>query len=183
MHHEITEKYRTKAVNDKFNGTDRSQDVIDECQKASGAYHSKQRPKLLVWSSADKNGLARLEKVYTKHFSELSLEPGEANLDLERLAYTLGSRRSSLPWKSFVVANSIYGLQRQGLSFSQPVRSSKNLGIGYIFTDQGAQFNEMGKELLAYPVFKKKTLQKADMYSGDLGCEWSILGTTPSRAS
>lgn len=145
-------------------------------QKATSEAASDSRPKLLVWSAADKGGLARLERVYNRHFMELSPGSTDVSAYLDNLSYTLAIRRSSLSWKSFAVVNSISELHSLGVSLSTPIRSTNNLSIGYIFTGQGAQFNGMGRELLVYPTFKN-TLQRAEFCLRNLGCQWSLLGT------
>jgi acyl transferase domain-containing protein len=56
------------------------------------------------------------------------------------LAYTLGSRRSALDHRTFVVSKSVSDLSTQ-LQSSLPSlrRSAKNNNIFFIFTGQGAQ--------------------------------------------
>lgn len=132
------------------------------------------RPSLLVWSAADEGGLERLAKCYSEHFRALSLPRGQDTKYLSDLAYTLAVRRSNLPWKSFAVTHSTSQLQNAGVSLSKAVRSSKKLGLGYVFTGQGAQFPGMGRDLLAYPVYKS-TLQRAELYLHDMGCQWSLM--------
>ena len=132
------------------------------------------RPSLLVWSAADEGGLDRIAKAYSEHFKALSLPPGQDNQYMLDLAFTLAARRSALPWKSFAVTHSLSQLQNAGVSLSKAVRSSKKLGLAYIFTGQGAQFAGMGRELLVYPVYKR-TLQRAELYLHDLGCSWSLM--------
>lgn len=53
---------------------------------------------------------------------------------LDSLSYTFAYRRSSLPWKSFSVVNSAAKLRSSEVSLSHPVRSSKKLGLAYVFT-------------------------------------------------
>ena len=132
------------------------------------------RPKVLLWSAADEGGLARIQEAYSRYFHDFCLDSFEGHAYLENLAYTLAFRRSSLPWKSFAIANSMSDLRNQSLSLSKPVRSSKKLGIAYIFTGQGAQYAEMGRDLLVCPVFKT-TLQRAEICLRSLGCKWSLL--------
>ncbi|KAI9842656.1 MAG: Type I Iterative PKS [Sclerophora amabilis] len=132
------------------------------------------RPKLLVWSAADEGGLKRLAVAYSRHFSESRPASDDDAAYLENLAYTLAVRRSSLSWKSFVVARSVSEIADLTARLSKPLRSILNPKIGYIFTGQGAQFPGMGRELLAYPVFKN-TLRKVEMYFRDLGCQWSLF--------
>lgn len=135
-------------------------------------------PKLLVWSSADEGGLSRMADLYSKHLMSTTLSDCDVNKKttyIDHLAYTLSSRRSSLPWKSFASAHSTSELHNHGVSLSRPVRSSKSLGIAYVFTGQGAQFSGMGKELLIFDVFRD-TLQKIEICLRTLGCEWSLQG-------
>lgn len=74
---------------------------------------------------------------------------------LSDLAFTLGQRRSLLPWKATYVADSpanlVQRLEKPNLS---PLRSTKVPQIGFVFTGQGAQWHGMGRELLtSNPVF------------------------------
>lgn len=136
-------------------------------------------PKLLVWSAADEDGLRRLSELYNAYLknrfhSRLS-HPQRVSL-LDNLAYTLACRRTTLPWKAFTLANSRQEMFAKGVVFSPPKRSSDKLGIAYVFTGQGAQYPEMGKELLAYKPFKM-TLLAAEQILRGLGCEWSLVGT------
>lgn len=135
---------------------------------------STSRPQVLLWSAADEGGLARIQEAYSRHFHDLSSDSFEEHAYLENLAYTLALRRSSLLWKSFAIASSMSDLRNQGLSLSKPVRSSRNLGIAYIFTGQGAQYAEMGRDLLVFPIFKM-TIQRAEICLRGLGRKWSLL--------
>jgi len=132
-------------------------------------------PRVLVWSAADEGGISRLLEAYAKYLGALSLGLIETEEYIEKLAYTLAARRSSLAWKSFAVVGSFSELRDIGIRSSKPVRSSKKLGLGFIFTGQGAQYSGMGRELLRYPVFQN-TLRKFEMCLQDLGCEWLLMG-------
>ena len=134
------------------------------------------QPRLLVWSAADERGATRLTNSYQKYFLEASPECFEGNSYLKSLVYTLACRRSSLPWKSFALVNSVSGLRNLKGLISRPARSSEQLGIGFIFTGQGAQYSGMGIDLLPYPIFEN-TLRSFDVALRDLGCEWSVFGT------
>ncbi len=136
------------------------------------------RPRLLVWSAADEDGLRRLSEVYNIYLRNLSrsnLSPRRQLSFLNNLAYTLAYRRTALPWKAFTVANGVPELFTQDVSLSLPKRSSNKLGIAYLFTGQGAQYAEMGRELLAYSTFEA-TLLAIEQILWDLGCEWSLTG-------
>lgn len=140
-------------------------------------YRGVLRPRLLLWSSADKDGLARLANAYSNHLSQLSSSLGleEAGIYFESLAYTLAVRRSSLAWKSFAVATSISELQHLDAKLSTPVRSHVSPKLGYVFTGQGAQFAEMAKELFIFAIFQG-SIRRSEMYLDQLGCEWSLTG-------
>ena len=135
------------------------------------------RPKLLVWSVADEGGIARLTERYSTLMNQIasSLSPIEAGAYLESLAYTLAARRTSLSWKSFVLASSLQELQNIAPKMSKPVRSKENPKLGFIFTGQGAQFAEMSKDLMVFPVFLT-SLRRSEMYLNQFGCQWSLLG-------
>lgn len=148
--------------------------VSDSFQSHGSDYKRVSNPKILVWSAADEGGLARLCKAYSEYFAGLHLEDDEVDVYLETVAYTLAMRRSSLAWKSFVVAESVVSLQDLGASVSKATRSTLEPKLGFIFTGQGAQWQGMGRELLSFPVFKN-SLQNAEEYLQTLGCPWSLL--------
>lgn len=135
------------------------------------------RPKLFVWSAADRGGLSRLATAFQDYLESLNYEVLHKGF-LDSLAYTLSNRRSNLPWKSFLVADSVNsiceGLTRDQLS--KPVRSSFELApiLGFVFTGQGGQWHGMGRELLIYPPFRK-SLQSAEKYLQSLGCTWMLI--------
>lgn len=111
-------------------------------------------PKILVWSASDEGGIDRLMDVW----QEYSLKPLPANVPeeiyMDKLAYTLGHRRSSLPWKSFALVDSASKLAQIKSLISRPVHSREENNIGFIFTGQGAVYNRMGVALLGSPVFR-----------------------------
>lgn len=136
------------------------------------------RPKLLVWSTADEGGLARLAESYDAHVSQLasSLSTTEASAYLSDLAYTLAVRRSSLNWKSFAVAGSIFDLHDLRRNLSKAVRSRVNPKLGYVFTGQGAQFAGMSQDLFGFPAYLN-SLRRSEMYLDGFGCRWSLLSS------
>lgn len=131
-------------------------------------------PKLLIWSAADEAGLSRLATLYGQHIANHK----GCNDDsvLQDLAFTLYSRRTSLPWKSFVITDSVSALRRIEKVLSKPVQASTiKLKVGFVFTGQGAQWYGMGRELLKYPLFKESLL-RAQIHLGQMGCGWLLLG-------
>ena len=134
------------------------------------------RPKLLIWSTADEGGLARVAALYDAHVSQLasSLSATEASVYLSNMAYTLAVRRSSLNWKSFAVAHSVFNLRDLRKILSKPVRSKVDPKLAYVFTGQGAQFARMSIDLFGFPVYLN-SLRRSEMYLDGFGCRWSLL--------
>lgn len=133
------------------------------------------RPRLFVLSANDEHSLRKLASSYATHF-ESSTKLKEAAY-IEKLAYTLSSRRSLLPWREAVVASSLPELA-EALSSSDitPIRASEPPRLGFVFTGQGAQWAGMGIELMeAYPVFKTSILS-AEKHLKSLGSDWSLVG-------
>ena len=138
------------------------------------------RPKLLVWSAADEGGIKRLGEVYSKHYAELDLSGEDIDTHMSNLAFTLAIRRSSLPWKSFMLANSIHSLQWLHRQLSKPVKTAGEPSLGFIFTGQGAQWWGMGRELVTFQIFRD-SLQKSEQYLQVLGCPWLLFGKLSHR--
>ncbi|MCJ1398962.1 hypothetical protein MMC11_002163 [Xylographa trunciseda] len=152
-------------------------------QQALNGEDGNMRPNLLVWSTADEGGLARLAQSYDAHVSQLapSLSATEAGAYLSNLAYTLAARRSSLNWKLFAVARSIFDLHDLKRTLSKPVRSRVDTKLGYVFTGQGAQFARMSKDLFGFPAYLN-SLRRSEMYLDRFGCRWSLLTAAKRRA-
>ncbi|CAI6100676.1 unnamed protein product [Clonostachys chloroleuca] len=128
------------------------------------------RPKLLTWSASDSKACSRLIKSYIEGFKLVK----DCDTDLNRLAFTLATRRSLLSSRIFAVVRSSSQLTDLQALCSIPVRSSDNRHLGFIFTGQGAQYSRMGLELVSYPVFKD-SMDRSSQYLQALGCQWDLL--------
>lgn len=140
---------------------------------------------LLIFSTSDEAGIQRMANAYTRYFQSLpSFRRGrdEEGSFVKRLATMLAQRRSKLNWRSFAVADGSLDFLRDQLpsAISKPIRvnESKSLGLGYIFTGQGAQYRRMGVDLLKYPIYRFTMDQCQEAYSS-FGREWSIYGQCP----
>lgn len=133
-------------------------------------------PKLLVWSSTDREGIARtLESYHQWVQTEEALQTTSDYRFLDNLAYTLDSHRSSLAWRSFGIAK-VWDSEEIKSSISDPVRvSTAAPRLAFIFNGQGAQWFAMGRELLCYASFEDEILQ-ASKYLRQLGSCWYALG-------
>jgi acyl transferase domain-containing protein len=90
--------------------------------------------KVLVWSAADEDGIARLAAAWAPYFSNLSIPDSEKTDYLCDLAHTLAVRRSNLPWKTFAIANPVQGLRNIVDKFAPSTRSIISPGLAFIFT-------------------------------------------------
>lgn len=124
-------------------------------------------------SAYDQEGLKR-----TVENLKYYVETKECQLDLriDDLAFTLASKRTVLPYKSFAVAKDARELLENLESIPSPVRSSDSHtpNVAFAFTGQGAQWFGMGKGLQVYPVFAASMKRSADLLKA-LGCTWDIF--------
>ncbi|KAF9769548.1 hypothetical protein IL306_013025 [Fusarium sp. DS 682] len=124
-------------------------------------------PQIFVFSSHEKSGVRRIMK---SHIPFLESQGENDTEFLHNYAYTLGSRRSNLEWKHAVVAKSREDLieKLQNIDDSLFRRSAKNKQpkICFVFCGQGAQFAQMGKDLLPFEAFRD-TLEAGSRYIKD----------------
>lgn len=155
--------------------TSRTIDPVTNVQVEAAA--SSYNRKVFIWSTSDEQGLARLITDFRKYLDRNATASAQNEADfLDDLAYTLSNKRSRLPWKASVVADSLESLM-QGLAdnLSKPNRSSVAPSISFVFTGQGSQWAGMGCKLLHYPVFQA-SLSRASSFLESLGCEWYLIG-------
>ena len=138
--------------------------------------------KLFCWSACDEKGIARLCKNYTQYLGSIENRRTSTDDDMNLtndLWYTLTHRRSTLEWKSWCLASTIDELHKMlKRGISKPIRSSKVPQLAFVFTGQGAQWHAMGRELMAYKIYRA-SIQQADDYLASAGCSWSVIGIRP----
>lgn len=126
-------------------------------------------PQILTFSTRDKGSLQRMLEQYATYFRT---HVSRSQSRIERLAYILATRRSLMTWRSFAIASSS---EMETLEFSPPVRSTREVGAAFIFTGQGAQYAEMGRDLLRYRIFRS-VLEEAAEILRRLGAGWNLFG-------
>ncbi|KAJ4419466.1 Type I Iterative PKS [Gnomoniopsis sp. IMI 355080] len=149
-------------------------------------------------SEAETNGQAQRRMFVLSGNDKQSLESVMANLVvyleqrpeifqsdlLDHLSYTL-SRRALLKWRVAIPAATsfelIEALNSNGILPSKASVSGQghtsDLGIGFVFTGQGAQWHAMGRELYGphgFPAFAA-ALDRADRYLRKMGAQWSLV--------
>ncbi|KAK4494800.1 hypothetical protein PRZ48_014156 [Zasmidium cellare] len=128
--------------------------------------------KAFVLSAYDQDGIKR-----TIESLKYYVESKQCQLDLrlEDLAYTLATKRTTLPYKTFAIARDANELLENLDQTPAPVRSSdaSTPRIAFAFTGQGAQWFGMGNELQTYPAFAASIKRSSDLLKA-LGCTWDV---------
>ncbi|UQC84889.1 beta-ketoacyl synthase domain-containing protein [Colletotrichum lupini] len=135
---------------------------------------AKSTKKIYVLSANDKNSVGAVMKnlvVYLEQRPEIF-----QNDLMDNIAYTLGSRRSMLPWRVAIPATDSFELiETLNSGKVIPGKETEPLRIGFVFTGQGAQWWGMGRELYGqYPIYTA-AIDRADECLRKLGAEWSLV--------
>ncbi|KAM4066064.1 acyl transferase domain-containing protein [Hirsutella rhossiliensis] len=135
---------------------------------------SNEFPQLVVLS-ANEEGAAQLVASHVGVYVEKHPEACQKRL-LRDIAYTLGERRSLLPWRVAIVTSTCNELgQALNGNTAAPKRTVRIPKLAFVYTGQGAQWAKMGYELLqSHPVFAD-TIEAASDCLGRLGAEFSIV--------
>lgn len=147
--------------------------------------------KIFLFSANEQEGISRVLASFAEHLQKKQQtgEDGSSTLDdtyLSSLATTLSERRSRLAWRLAVTADSATSLLT---ALTDPTTSTSAIRFGkattpaaaFIFTGQGAQWFAMGRELLAYDVFRA-SVAEADRFIGStLGSGFSVLEDLTQR--
>ncbi|MCJ1393661.1 hypothetical protein MMC18_006537 [Xylographa bjoerkii] len=146
------------------------------CQKSNPfvSILEETRARVFVFSAFDEeSGKAQA----ARFASYLRKQGGSTSVEFfDDLAFTLGKRRSILPFRVAVSACSVSQLldavSSDHMKYS---KATKTPVVGFVFTGQGAQHYAMGRELIeTYPVFQD-SLIKSSKYIKIFGASWSLL--------
>ncbi|KAJ5703226.1 hypothetical protein N7488_010774 [Penicillium malachiteum] len=143
-------------------------------------------PRLLTLSASTKAGLNKTIQAYKAHFEGSKITDDTTDLEkyIDNLAYTLNTRRSRLSHKSFGIISSNGDLYQLDQKMSTAHNSQQPLVLGFVFTGQGAQWAEMGRELFMYPGFRA-SIARCQEALDCVGCSWSLQNEIlqPRRSS
>ncbi len=132
------------------------------------------RPELLLFSAASETALA---EVMRRHREYVGAHP-EAVADA---AYTLAVRRERLPHRAFVVARDGVFVDGTGTGTGAILAPAQPPAVTLVFSGQGAQWPEMGRELILSDMRFRKDMSAMDRVLQGLAHPpaWSIIGRCP----
>lgn len=141
--------------------------------------------KVFLFSANDEDGISRVLATFAEHLQKQTEGTGIVDgAYLSNLAFTLSEHRSRLAWRLAVAADSDMSLLA---ALTDPTTKTSAVRPGraapaaaFIFTGQGAQWWAMGRELLAYDVFRARVAE-ADQYLASLGSGFSVLEELTQR--
>lgn len=116
------------------NGTTNGYTIGKEINGLSSPDSLDSSARLLVWSSADEGGIARLKDTWREHLARLST-CGKADATyLRNMAYTLGSRRTHLPWRTYAVVGTEDNVAGIADRITAPTNAASPPKLGLVFT-------------------------------------------------
>ncbi|KAI1173240.1 hypothetical protein F4777DRAFT_458242 [Nemania sp. FL0916] len=160
-----------------LNGNGSHVGYMSTLEQRNGASYLGITSKLLVWSASDEKALQRTIQQYESYIKTSITGNTEK---VKQLAYTLASRRSHMLWRAFSITSDNFSPTSTKLLTAKPVRTSSEVSLAFVFTGQGAQYVDMGLELIQYPIYAE-TLRRIDSLYRDLGCDWSLFDQIRNR--
>ncbi|CAJ2508142.1 Uu.00g093280.m01.CDS01 [Anthostomella pinea] len=133
-------------------------------------------PQLLAFSASSSESLTRMADDYTTYLAKYPER-------IEDVAYTLANKREHKSHRGFIVASR----EKPGTA-SPPVKPGSPPNIVMVFTGQGAQWPQMGRDLLRSNKVFKASIKAMDDHLKSLGAtkpKWTIEGglKKPARTS
>lgn len=158
------------------NGDDTNASACTIKGASNGRSQTDSKPRLLVLSAADEDGIKRQARDLKICLDGASQKYDHEDI-LQDICFTLNTRRTMLEWRSYSVLNSLAGITDIQDTLSVPVKkvSEGKEHLGLVFTGQGAQWSQMGYELLSWPPFRA-SLERTQNILTKLGCSWSVFG-------
>lgn len=122
-------------------------------------------PQLLLYSANSQDSLEGVVKSHTEYLNKHPERIGD-------LAFTLSQRREHLPYRSFAVSS-----KEQPGTVSAGTKSTQRPKLVFVFTGQGAQWPQMGRDLLRNNSVFRATIKLLDETLKGLGAaapNWTI---------
>jgi acyl transferase domain-containing protein len=127
------------------------------------------KPKILVTSANDEESLKKWIDLLSSHLLNPSVK-----VNLNDLAYTLSERRTRHYHRGFTITKN---LQISKDSFVFGKKNTETPIVGFIFTGQGAQWSQMGRELIDTFSIAKQLVERLERALKSLSSppDWSLV--------
>ncbi|KAI0835188.1 putative polyketide synthase [Hypoxylon sp. FL0890] len=126
---------------------------ISKHQLANGVSHGDIMHRLLLFSAYSADSLEAQVDSYREYLND-------NKISLQDLAYSLANRREHRPYRAYAVTDDVTSLQ---ISAPQATRESAPR-ICFVFTGQGAQYPQMGAELIDVNATFRDTIRRLDRF-------------------
>ncbi|KAL8889243.1 MAG: hypothetical protein Q9215_003445 [Flavoplaca cf. flavocitrina] len=139
-----------------------------------------ERPFVLVLSANDASSLRASIKILATHLINPRVKVGVSDL-----AYTLSERRTRQWHRAFITTRNTE-LEEKPDSWTIAKKSSQALSFGFVFTGQGAQWSQMGRDLVRFFPWTRGILEELDQVLQSLKNppSWSLVSElTEPRSS
>ncbi|KAE8376147.1 hypothetical protein BDV26DRAFT_294376 [Aspergillus bertholletiae] len=113
------------------------------------------QPYILCVSANNRDSLKRYVEKLSQHCTSPSV-----HINARDVAYTLGVRRSKHFHRGYLITDDLKQLDPTTVVYGK--KSVNAVNVGFVFTGQGAQWPEMGLELLATFPMAKRCVEKLD---------------------
>ncbi|RYP45907.1 hypothetical protein DL768_007811 [Monosporascus sp. mg162] len=128
-----------------------------------------EQPHILVFSANDKDALQKNVQIMSEHLVDPAV-----HAKLSDVAYTLSERRTHHLYRGFITSKSLEITPDSmiiGKKKAQPPR------VAFIFTGQGAQWSQMGKDLIQSFPLARSVIESLDVALQSLARppQWSLL--------
>ena len=120
----------------------------------TAAYEISETPQLLLFTANSAKSLTRMIEIYKPWVENNQDKIGD-------LAYTLACRRDHLPHRAFAVVNNAV---IESISPLTNLKSARRPNVVMVFTGQGAQWPQMGRELMQSSNVFKCSIKSLDQY-------------------
>ncbi|KAL4962931.1 type I polyketide synthase [Aspergillus stella-maris] len=141
------------------------------------AYHA-EKPRVFMVSGASEKACQRICAGLAKYLIQKHSNSINPDALLARLAHTLSKQSVHAFRVGFVTSNLDDLISQLNAASHSPVPRREKMGesrIALIFSGQGAQYAEMGRDLLkSYPSFVR-SLESARKQLAKVGCTWDLL--------
>ncbi|KAK1975925.1 hypothetical protein LZ30DRAFT_785922 [Colletotrichum cereale] len=185
QHHTSTQKGPSPYVSSYVKTADLLQSLVNAAGTNAKPFPSPiRKPQVLVFSANDEDSLRRQIEAISTHL----LDP-RVSIDLADLSHTLSERRSRHFFRASVLARPTLNGKAGSISMDAVRYAKRPQGaarIGFVFTGQGAQWSQMGADLIrTFPETAGAMVKELDAVLQGLPAEarpaWTLLEelTTP----